>query len=231
MPTPSDTRHESPYIPLGPFKVRLPFIHYKFELPDYLQGLLMCAVDLAAIPLMTEFLGMPFEIALAVVMLNGLLYLAHHLLGDPVVPGWITPAVPLLMAYCAQFPMGPERVHALIAFQLMLGVFSIALGATGMARKVVGFVPSAIKSGIIVGAGISAVTAVFQVGGKFDSLPWTISIAIGIAFYLIFSQHFAQLKLRNRFWWNFAKLGILPIILLAVVIAPLFGEAPWPNTV
>ncbi|MCK9799109.1 hypothetical protein M1B34_15675 [Pseudomonas sp. MAFF 302030] len=229
MPTPSDTRHESPYIPLGPFKVRLPVIHYKLELPDYLQGLLMCAVDLAAIPLMTEFLGMPFEIALAVVMLNGLLYLAHHLLGDPVVPGWITPAVPLLMAYCSQFPMGPERVHALIAFQLMLGVFSIALGATGMARKVVGFVPSAIKSGIIVGAGISAVTAVFQVGGKFDSLPWTISIAIGIAFYLIFSQHFAQLKLRNRFWWNFAKLGILPIILLAVVIAPLFGEAPWPT--
>jgi hypothetical protein len=229
MPTPSDTRHESPYIPLGPFKVRLPVIHYKLELPDYLQGLLMCAVDLAAIPLMTEFLGMPFEIALAVVMLNGLLYLAHHLLGDPVVPGWITPAVPLLMAYCSQFPMGPERVHALIAFQLMLGGFSIALGATGMARKVVGFVPSAIKSGIIVGAGISAVTAVFQVGGKFDSLPWTISIAIGIAFYLIFSQHFAQLKLRNRFWWNFAKLGILPIILLAVVIAPLFGEAPWPT--
>ncbi|MEB0141434.1 hypothetical protein QN363_20685, partial [Undibacterium sp. CCC2.1] len=66
---------ESPYIPLGPFKVRLPFIHYNFEMPDYLQGLLMCAVDLAAIPLMTELLGMPFEVALAVVMLNGLLYL------------------------------------------------------------------------------------------------------------------------------------------------------------
>ncbi|AZC21118.1 MULTISPECIES: hypothetical protein [Pseudomonas] len=229
MPTPSDTRHETPYFALGPFKVRLPFIHYKLELPDYLQGLLMCAVDLAAIPLMTEFLGMPFEMALAVVMLNGLLYLAHHLLGDPVVPGWITPAVPLLMAYCAQFPVGPERVHALIAFQLMLGVFSIALGATGMARKVVGFVPSAIKSGVIVGAGLSAVTTVFQVGGKFDSFPWTISIAIGIAFYLIFSQHFAKLKLQSRFWWNFAKLGILPIILLAVVLAPLFGEAPWPT--
>lgn len=229
MPTPSDTRHETPYSALGPFKVRLPFIHYKLELPDYLQGLLMCAVDLAAIPLMTEFLGMPFEMALAVVMLNGLLYLAHHLLGDPVVPGWITPAVPLLMAYCAQFPVGPERVHALIAFQLMLGVFSIALGATGMARKVVGFVPSAIKSGVIVGAGLSAVTTVFQVGGKFDSFPWTISIAIGIAFYLIFSQHFAKLKLQSRFWWNFAKLGILPIILLAVVLAPLFGEAPWPT--
>lgn len=229
MSTPSETGKESPYIPLGPFKVRLPFIHYNFELPDYLQGLLMCAVDLAAIPLMTELLGMPFEVALAVVMLNGLLYLTHHLLGDPTVPGWITPAVPLLMAYCAQFPMGPERVHALIAFQMMLGVFSIGLGATGMAKKVVAFVPSAIKSGIIVGAGLSAVTAVFQIGGKFDIFPWTISIAIGIAFYLIFSQHFQELKQRNRLWWNFAKLGILPIILLAVVIAPVFHEAPWPT--
>ncbi|WP_397451087.1 hypothetical protein [Pseudomonas sp. NA-150] len=225
----SDAGRESPYIPVGPFKVRLPFIHYNFELPDYLQGLLMCAVDLAAIPLMTELLGMPFEVALAVVMLNGLLYLTHHLLGDPTVPGWITPAVPLLMAYCAHFPMGPERVHALIAFQMMLGVFSIALGATGMAKKVVAYVPSAIKSGIIVGAGLSAVSAVFQVGGKFDVFPWTISIAIGVAFYLIFSQHFQQLKQRNRLWWNFAKLGILPIILLAVVIAPLFSEAPWPT--
>lgn len=74
---------ESPYFALGPFKIRLPFLHYRFELPDYLQGLLMCAVDLAAIPLMTELLGMPFEAALAIVMLNGLLYLVHHLLGDP----------------------------------------------------------------------------------------------------------------------------------------------------
>lgn len=214
---------------MGPFKVRLPFIHYRFEISDYMQGLLMCAVDLAAIPLMTEFLGMPFEVALAVVMLNGLLYLTHHLLGDPVVPGWITPAIPLLMAYCSQFPEGPERVHALIAFQLMLGIFSIGLGMTGMARKVVSLVPSALKAGIIMGAGLSAVVTVFKEGGRFDSFPWTISIAVGIAFYLVFSLHFQQLKKRNRFWWNFAKLGIFPIILLAVIVAPIFGEAPWPS--
>ncbi|MGA0997821.1 MAG: hypothetical protein ACO3SL_10330, partial [Vulcanococcus sp.] len=63
---------ESPFIPLGPFKLRLPFIHYRFEWPDYFQGLLMCAVDLAAIPLMIELLGMPFDVALAVVLMNGL---------------------------------------------------------------------------------------------------------------------------------------------------------------
>jgi hypothetical protein len=220
---------ESPYTPIGPFKLRLPFIHYKFEWPDYVQGLLMCAVDLAAIPLMTELLGMPFEVALAVVMLNGLLYLTHHLLGDPVVPGWITPAIPLIMVYVSTFPEGQERVYALIGFQLTLGIFSIILGVTGLANKVVKLVPPAIKSGIIMGAGFAAVISVFQVGGRFESFPYTISIAIGIAFYLIFSKHFQLLKTKNSLWMLISKLGIFPIIILAVVLAPLFGEAPWPK--
>ncbi|MDC1529092.1 hypothetical protein N8600_08625 [Gammaproteobacteria bacterium] len=220
---------ESPFIPLGPFKLRLPFIHYKFEWPDYFQGLLMCAVDLAAIPLMIELLGMPFDVALAVVLMNGLLYLTHHLLGDPVVPGWITPAVPLIMAYCMLFPEGPERVHSLVAFQMTLGLFSIVLGATGLASKVVTFIPQAIKSGVILGAGFAAVNSVFVIGGRFDSFPWSISIAVGIAFYLIFSRHFARLKKTNPVLDLIGKLGILPIILLAVVIAPLFGEAAWPE--
>lgn len=220
---------ETPFIPLGPFKARLPFIHYKFEWPDYVQGLLMCAVDLSAIPLMVELLGMPFEVALAVVILNGLLYLTHHLLGDPVVPGWITPAIPLIMLYVSTFPEGPERVHALISFQLTLGILSITLGVTGMAQKVVSLVPPAIKSGVILGAGFAAVISVFEVGGRFESFPWTISIAVGVGFYLLFSQHFNQLKSTNGFWMLISKLGIFPIILLAVFIAPLFGEAPWPQ--
>lgn len=220
---------ESPYIPFGPFKLRLPFIHYRFEWPDYVQGLLMCAVDLAAIPLLMELLGMPFEVALAVVMLNGLLYLTHHLLGDPVIPGWITPAIPLIMAYVSQFPEGEQRVQALFAFQLTLGLLSIFLGVTGLAQKVVSLVPSAIKSGVIIGAGVAAVTSVFQVGGRFESLPWTISIAVGIAFYLIYSQHFNALKNKNKLLSMISNLGIFPVIVLAIIIAPLFGEAPWPK--
>lgn len=220
---------ESPYTPVGPFKLRLPFIHYRFEVPDYLQGLLMCAVDLAAIPLMAELLGMPFEAALAIVILNGLLYLLHHLLGDPVVPGWITPAIPLLMAYVATFPEGVDRVHALIAFQMMLGILAIVLGRTGMASKVVRLIPSAIKAGIIMGAGLAAVVVVFDEGGRFDQYPFTISIAVGLAFYLIFSRHFNKLKAQGGPWATLGKLGIFPIIVLAILIAPVFGEAPWPN--
>ncbi|QOV12094.1 hypothetical protein [Viridibacillus arvi] len=219
---------ESPYIPAGPFKIRMPFIHYKFEWPDYVQGLLMCAVDLSAIPLMTEVLGMPFEVALAIVMLNGVFYLLHHLLGDPVVPGWITPAIPLLVLYVQGFPEGPDRIHALIAFQMTLGIMSLLLGATGLATKVVRIIPPAMKSGIILGAGFAAIISVFQVGGKFDSFPWTITIAVGIGFYLLFSKQFSFLQNKNSILSFIGKLGVLPVILLAVFIAPMFGEAPWP---
>ena len=48
---------EAPFWPMGPFKVRLPFLHYRFEWPDYLQGLLMCAVDLAAISVNDRIIG------------------------------------------------------------------------------------------------------------------------------------------------------------------------------
>lgn len=95
---------ETSYIPAGLFKIRLPFVHYRFEWPDYVQGLLMCAVDLGAITLLADHLGMPFDVALAVVILNGLLYLAHHLLGDPVIPGWIT-----LRSHCLYCSSGNFR--------------------------------------------------------------------------------------------------------------------------
>lgn len=222
-------KQESPFLPLGPFKLRLPFIHYRFELADYLQGLLMCAVDLAAIPLMTELLGMPFEAALAIVMLNGLLYLTHHLLGDPVVPGWITPAIPLLIIYVETFPEGIDRVHALVAFQMTLGILALVLGATKMAKKVVLAIPPAIKSGIILGAGIAAVTTVFEEGGRFDQFPWAITIAVGMAFYLIFSDHFKKISKKHTLWSTIGKLGIFPIILLSVFVAPIFNETPIPQ--
>jgi hypothetical protein len=218
----------SPHWKAGPFAIRLPFVHYRFEWQDYTQGLVMCAVDLAAIPLMQELLGMPFEAALAIVVLNGILYLLHHLLGDPVIPGWITPAIPLLALYLNEFPL-EERVHALIAFQLLLGVFSIVLGATGLASKVVRILPNALRAGIVVGAGFAAVQGVFAPDGRFSTFPWTITLAVGLAFFLLYSKQFHRLQLRSRVARGIGNLGILPSILLAVVVAPLFGEAPWPS--
>ncbi len=218
-----------PYIPVGPFQLRLPFLHYRFEAPDYIQGLLMCAVCLGAIPMLQEYLGMPFEIALTIVILNGFFYLWHTSLGDPVVPGWITPAIPLLLIWLKAFPEGVPRLHGLIAFQMELGIFSLLLGSTGLAKKFVDIVPDALKSGILLGAGIAAVKLVFDTGKKFDSAPWTITIAIGLAFYLLFSNHFKLLKAKHTALKFISNLGLVPSLMLAIIVAPLVGELPWPT--
>lgn len=220
---------EQPYIKAGPFKIRLPFIHYRFEIADYVQGLLMCAVCLGAIPLLQDNLGMPFEVALAIVTLNGFFYMWHTLLGDPVVPGWITPAIPLLTAYCLTFPEGQARMQALVAFEITLGLFSIFLGITGIAGKIINLIPTAIKSGIILGAGISAVYMIFVEGGKFESMPWTTTICLIIAFYLLFSNGFKRLSTKNKVFEVIANLGILPAVLIAIIVGPLVGECAWPT--
>ena len=218
-----------PYVPLGPFQLRLPFVHYRFETADYIQGLIMCAVCLGIIPVLTEYLGMPFEIALTIVMLNGFLYLWHSHLGDPVVPGWITPAIPLLLAWLKTYPEGVPRMHALIAFEFELGLLSLLLGATGLAKRFVDLVPDALKAGILLGAGVAAVRLVFEAGGRFDHYPWTITIAIGFAFFILFSNFFKTLRKKNKVLGYLSDLGLLPALVLAIFIAPIFRELPWPS--
>ena len=87
---------EQPYWPAGPFKIRLPFIHYRWEFPEMIQGLFMFVVSLAMIPLLEKYLGMPYEAALAFCVIAGVGYLLPALLGVPLVPGWITPAIPVV---------------------------------------------------------------------------------------------------------------------------------------
>jgi len=221
-----------PGIPLGPLTLRIPFVHYRFEWADYIQGLLMCTVCLAIIPVLTSKLGMSFEVALAIVILNGTLYLTHVTFGDPVVPGWVTPAIPLLIAYCVTFPAGVERMQALIAFESTFGIFCLLLGATGLAKRFIGLIPNAVQAAILMGAGFAAVMLVFKPGEglkSFDSYPWTIIICIGIAYYLLFSDHFKKIRHKNKFLWYLSNLGMMPALALAVFVGPMVGEIPWPT--
>ncbi len=223
---------KQPGIKLGLLTLRLPFIHYRFEWADYLQGLLMCTVCLAIIPVLTGKLGMSFEVALAIVILNGTLYLAHVTFGDPVIPGWVTPAIPLLIAYVETFAPGVERMQALISFELTFGLFCLLLGVTGVAKRFVSLIPNAVQSAVLLGAGFSAVMLVFKPGEglkSFDSNPWTITICIGIAFYLLFAEHFKKMRRKNKFMYYLGNLGMMPALALAVIVGPLLGELPWPT--
>ncbi|MDI3534168.1 MAG: hypothetical protein PWQ82_533 [Thermosediminibacterales bacterium] len=220
---------EQPFIPFGPFKIRLPLIHYRWEWPEALQALLMCATCLGAIPVLTEVLGVSFEIALTMVIINGLLYNLHVLLGDPVVPGWITPAIPLTIAYLTQYPIGPERTQALIALQLLVGVFFLIMGITGLAQKLVSRVPDSIKAGILLGAGIAAIMGELKPGGRFEQFPITILVGGLLSFYLLFSAKFKKVRQKSRLMNNIAKYGMLPAILIALILGPIVKELPVPQ--
>ena len=108
--------NELPYIPFGPFQIRLPFIHYKIESVEFIQGLILGVTALAAVPYLEQYLGLPYELAWSCVIIETFLYLLHSLLGDPVVPGWITPTLPLTIVFLEGFPMGKERIQAMIQF-------------------------------------------------------------------------------------------------------------------
>lgn len=218
---------EPPYIPIWNFKMRFPIIHYRWEWAEYIQGLIMCAVGISIIPLLQDLLGMPFEVALAIVVLNGFLYLWHSWLGDPVIPGWVTPAIPLIVAWVATFEPGSERMHALIAFQLSLGLWCFFLGVTGLAQKVITSIPRAIKAGVILGAGVSAIQLVFKEGGRFFSMPITITVCSLIGLFCMYNLWFRSKAETNSYLRVISNLGILPAIVAAIIIAPLVGEAPF----
>ena len=221
--------HEQPYFRLGPFKLRVPFIHYKLEAPEGLQGVLMCATCLGAIPILMDVLGVPFELAWSMVIINGLLYNLHSLLGDPVVPGWITPSIPLTTAYLLQFPIGPERIQALIALQLLVALIFFIMGFTGFAGKLMKILPVSLKAGILLGAGFAAVIGEFGVKGRFTLYPFSVAIGGLLSFFLLFSDKFKAWRKKYPIADVVGKYGMLPAILVGIFIAPMFKELPFPT--
>ena len=221
---------EQAYWPAGPFKIRLPFIHYAWSFPEMFQALFMCATCLGAIPVLTEVLGVSYDVALSMVIINGFFYTLHVLLGDPVVPGWVTPAIPLITAFLTNgYVMGPERTQALIAVQMCLGLIFLVFGITGLGGKMVKVVPNSVKAGVLMGGGIAAVLGEFKATGRFDKYPISITIGIIVAYFCLFSPIWADMRRKNKLIDAIGKFGMLPAILIGVIVGPIAGEFAIPH--
>ena len=221
---------EQAYWPAGPFKIRLPFIHYAWSFPEMFQALFMCATCLGAIPVLTEVLGVSYEVALSMVIINSFFYTLHVLLGDPVVPGWVTPAIPLITAFLTTgYVMGPERTQALIAVQMCLGLIFLVFGITGLGAKMIKIVPNSVKAGVLMGGGIAAVLGEFKTTGRFDKYPISITVGIIVAYFCLFSPIWANMRRTNKLIDTIGKFGMLPAILIGVVVGPLAGEFAIPH--
>ena len=104
-----ENRPEQPYTG-GPLKLRIPFVHYRIEYQDFIQGAILSCVPLGITAAMVKVLGIPIEVAVLMVVINNFLYLLHTSFGDPSVSGWITAGIPLYISYLTGFEIGPERI-------------------------------------------------------------------------------------------------------------------------
>ncbi|WP_372738884.1 xanthine/uracil/vitamin C permease [Neptunomonas sp.] len=220
---------EQPYWGFGPFKIRLPGVHYRIEMPEVIQGLVMFVVGLAIIPLLEKYLGMPYEAALAFTFIAGVGYILPAMLGVPLVPGWITPAIPVVLLYLNGFEPGPEAIKALFALQIEVTLIFLILGMTGWGSKLVDVIPNSLKSGIIIGAGIAAMMGELKVGGRIDATPYSLIFGSIISAYVLFSLSFKNVIDSNPLAKKIANFGMVPGMLIAMVIGWGVGEYPMPE--
>ena len=231
---------EQPGIPLGIFKIRLPFVHYRFEFPEFVQGVILVAVALAATAPIIEGMALvdlfggnatlAFQVAVVVVMINTLVLLVHPTSGDPIFCGWITPAIPLILAYLAQFGDDPvSRLHAVRALQYMICFVFIILGATGMAKKIIAIVPVSIRGGVLLGAAIVAVQSTIMPGGRMDGTEISTTVGLIITFLILYSIHYRNAANKSVILKQIGKYGLLPGMIVALVVGMAIGELPLPD--
>ncbi|WP_417877041.1 xanthine/uracil/vitamin C permease [Vibrio sp.] len=220
---------EQPYWPLGPFKIRLPFIHYRWEFAEMLQALIMFVVSLAMIPLLEKYLGLPYDIALAYVVVCGIGFMIPALFGVPFVPGWITPGIPVVLLFLGDFKPGPEAIQALFALQLLVFIIFLVLGVTRLGSAMVKLVPNSLKAGIIIGAGIAAIMGEISSGGRLAATPISLSIGSLVCLYLMFSVSFKGLIDRVPLAKKIVNYGMVPGMLIAISVGILVGEYPMPD--
>ncbi|WP_221793423.1 solute carrier family 23 protein [Oceanobacter mangrovi] len=220
---------EHPYWPAGPFKIRLPFVHYRWEFPEMVQGLVMFVVGLAMIPLLEKYLGIPYEAALAFCFIAGIGYMLPALLGVPLVPGWITPAIPVVILFLGGYEPGPEAIKALFALQLEVMAIFLILGLTGWGSKLVSVIPNSLKSGIIIGAGIAAMMGELKTGGRIDSTPISLIAGSIVAAYILFSLSFKNVVEQSAFARKIANFGMVPGMLVAMIVGWAVAEYPLPD--
>ncbi|RDB41967.1 xanthine/uracil/vitamin C permease [Halomonas sp. DQ26W] len=220
---------EQPYWPAGPFKIRLPFIHYRWEMAEMVQALIMFVVSLAMIPLLEQYLGLPYDVALAYVVVCGIGFMLPAMMGVPFVPGWITPAIPMVVLFLGDFEPGVEAIQALFALQFLVFLIFLILGITRLGSNLVNIIPRSMKGGIIIGAGVAAIIGEIGEGGRLAETPISLIIGGLVCAYLMFSLSFKHLVDKSDLARKVANYGMVPGMVIAILVGFLVTEYPFPD--
>ena len=231
--TPHELPSAAPGIKWGPFTARIPFVHTRAEWPELVQNLVVAgATGLAVVPIFMSAFGMSFDIAVSLCIVQAvILCSAFFLFGDPFCPGWITPALPLVLAAAMEVDVVSERIAFVTAVVISTGSIFFLLGITRLGALFIRLVPLPLKSGIIFGAGLSAIVGEFSSKGEAAprvlQYPVCITLATGVTLLLLFSQPLEKLKARFGWLAVLGGLGMAPGFILAMVIGPWVSEVGY----
>jgi hypothetical protein len=223
------TGEEQPYWPIGSYKLRLPFLHYKLETPELIQGMVLFTAGLSMIEIMTNVMGISYEAALTITILNQFLMLIPSTFGVPFISGFITALIPIIVVFLGGYEPGPEAIQAVIAVQLVLSLIFLIFGMSGIGEKIVTNLPSSLKGGILIGAGIAAIMTEIEPGGRLSETPVAIIVGGVLCLFTMFSMYFKKISRKSRVIQFIASYGIMPSIIIAIVVGWAVGEYPTPN--
>lgn len=212
----------------GIFTARLPLLHMRIEWPELLQGLVVSlSTGLALVPILTSAFGLSFEEAVTLAMLHMMIATSHVILfGDPFAVGWITPALPFVLAVViGGYDTASERFQMMTALALDFAAITLFLAVTKFGEKLNALVPAALKAGIILGAAFSAFKRIFYDDvASFKAMPLSFTLSIITCLVILYLPAFARLKERSKAVSMIASFGLLPAFILAGVFGGLNGE-------
>ena len=218
----------------GPFTLRIPFIHIKFRAGEFFQGMVISgATAFAAVPVAMG-LGLSFEEGVALSFVAGTLIASGPIFfGEPMAPGWITPALPIVIAAFAtkgQFNgvYDPATFQFMAAMCIEFTLLVFILGSTGWGKKLIQIIPNGLKAGIILGAALAAFYQVFVTDmDKLMLQPISMAVAIILCVITTFSEPFKKLAQKNILFKKVGSLGLLPGFIIAALVAYFLKEVTF----
>lgn len=200
----------------------------RIEWPDLMQGLVVSlSTGLALIPLLTASFGLSFEEAVAIAMLHTMMVTSHVIIfGEPFAAGWVTPALPLVLAVVISDYQEPsERFQMMTALSLDFAALTLILAVTGLGQKLTNLVPAALKAGIILGAALSAFKRIFYDDVQnFTAMPLSFVLSIITCLIILYLPFFQKLKSTSKIASIIGSVGLLPAFIIAGVVGGLSGE-------
>lgn len=222
MPKKRKYGYEQPGLNWGPFTTRIPGVHVGISLPILIQGAIIATATGGSLaPLMMQFFDVSFEVAWTTMSIQLFWVWSHTMLfGEPHAPGWITPALPLVILFLGGFTPGQEAVLAMMAVMIVLSFLFLFFGVTGLGDKFNRLVPNTLKAGVIMGAAIAAFMSEFE---RVQELPFTLVSAWIVVLLILYSIPFQKIKYK-RIKGLLAANVLLVGFITAGIVGSLAGE-------